>query len=76
VKVTQVQPGEYVVTFPTIKKVLAPVATLNNSVGTITAVPGLLLADKFTDHERRGAGWALVAVGASSTVPIAMNLLG
>jgi hypothetical protein len=40
VKVTQVQPGEYIVTFPTIKKVLAPVATLNNSVGTITAVPG------------------------------------
>jgi hypothetical protein len=40
VKVTQVQPGEYIVTFPTIKKVFAPVATLNNSVGTITAVPG------------------------------------
>jgi hypothetical protein len=40
VKVTQVQPGEYIVTFPTIKKVLAPVATLNSSVGTITAVPG------------------------------------
>ena len=39
VKVTQVQPGEYIVTFPTIKKVLAPVATLNNSVGTITVVP-------------------------------------
>jgi hypothetical protein len=40
VKVAQVQPGEYIVTFPTIKKALAPVATLNNSVGTITAVPG------------------------------------
>lgn len=40
VKVTQVQPGEYVVTFPTIKKAVAPVATLNSSLGTITAVPG------------------------------------
>jgi hypothetical protein len=40
VKVTQVQPGEYIVTFPTIKKLLAPLATLNSSVGTITAVPG------------------------------------
>jgi hypothetical protein len=40
VKVTQVQPGEYIVTFATIKKALAPVATLNSSVGTITAVPG------------------------------------
>ena len=40
VKVAQAQPGEYIVTFPTLKKVLAPVATLNSSVGTITAVPG------------------------------------
>ena len=37
---------------------------------------GLLLADQFTDHERKGVGWALVAVGALSTVPIAMNFLG
>jgi hypothetical protein len=37
---------------------------------------GLLLADKFTDNERRGAGWALVVVGALSTVPIVMNVLG
>ena len=38
--VTQVQPGEYVVTFPTVVSGLACVATLNNSVGTITVVPG------------------------------------
>ncbi len=37
---------------------------------------GLLHEDKFTHHERKGAGWALVAVGALSTVPIAMNVLG
>jgi hypothetical protein len=37
---------------------------------------GLLLADKLTDNERRAAGWALVAVGALSTVPIMMNILG
>jgi hypothetical protein len=36
----------------------------------------LLLADKLTDHERKGAGWALVAAGALSTVPLAMNVLG
>jgi len=34
-----------------------------------------LLTDKFTDHERKGAGWALV-VGALIAVPIAMNVLG
>jgi hypothetical protein len=38
--VTQQQPGVYVVTFPPAVKGLACVATLNNSVGTITAVPG------------------------------------
>ena len=37
---------------------------------------GLLLADKLTGHERRAAGWALVGVGALSTVPLAMNVLG
>src|SRR5688572_17790810 len=38
--VSQLQPGEYVVTFPAAVSKLACVATLNNSVGTITAVPG------------------------------------
>jgi hypothetical protein len=37
---------------------------------------GLLLADKLTDNERRAAGWALVAVGALTNVPLAMNVLG
>ena len=38
--VAQQQPGVYLVTFPPAVKGLACVATLNNSVGTITAVPG------------------------------------
>lgn len=38
--VTQVQPGEYVVTLPFTVSGLTCVGTLNNSVGTITAVPG------------------------------------
>ena len=37
---------------------------------------GLLIADKLTDNERRAAGWALAGVGALSTIPIAMNVLG
>lgn len=37
---------------------------------------GLLIADKLTDHERRAAGWALVGVGALTTVPLAMSVLG
>jgi hypothetical protein len=37
---------------------------------------GLLLADKLTDKERRAAGWALVAVGALTTVPLVIDVLG
>ena len=37
---------------------------------------GLLIADKLADNERRAAGWALVGVGALTTVPLAMNVLG
>jgi hypothetical protein len=37
---------------------------------------GLLIADKFTDHERKAAGWALLGVGALSTVPIVAGILG
>ncbi len=38
--VSQVQPGEYVVTFPFTTSGFTCVGTLNNSVGTITVVPG------------------------------------
>jgi hypothetical protein len=40
ITVTQSQTGVYVVTFPVNVQGLAAVATLGNSVGTITAVPG------------------------------------
>ena len=36
---------------------------------------GLILADKLDDSERRGAGWALLAVGLLTTIPIALNVL-
>jgi hypothetical protein len=37
---------------------------------------GLLLAGRLNDDERRAAGWALVVVGALSTIPIAIEVLG
>ena len=37
---------------------------------------GLLLADKLNEDHRRGAGWALLAVGVLSTIPLVMNVLG
>jgi hypothetical protein len=37
---------------------------------------GLLIADKLSRDARKGAGWALLAVGAVSTFPLAMHVLG
>jgi hypothetical protein len=37
---------------------------------------GLLLADRLTEEQRRAAGWALFAVGALSTIPLAAEVLG
>lgn len=36
---------------------------------------GLLLSEKLNKDQRHGIGWALLAVGALSTVPIAANVL-
>ncbi|HEX4748722.1 MAG TPA: hypothetical protein VH302_04190 [Bryobacteraceae bacterium] len=36
---------------------------------------GLLIADKLGRDARKGAGWALLAVGALSTVPLVLNVL-
>ena len=36
---------------------------------------GLLLGEKLDGDTRRGAGWALVAVGTISTIPLAAGLL-
>jgi hypothetical protein len=40
ISVETIEPGHYVVTFPTDIKVLGVTATVNNSQGDITAVPG------------------------------------
>ena len=36
---------------------------------------GLLIADFLTRDQRLGAGWALLAVGVLSTIPLAMEVL-
>jgi hypothetical protein len=36
---------------------------------------GLLLADKLNEDHRRGAGWALLAVGVLTTIPLVINVL-
>jgi hypothetical protein len=37
---------------------------------------GLLLAEKLPRDTRRGAGYALLIVGALSTIPIVLGILG
>jgi hypothetical protein len=36
---------------------------------------GLLLANNFSRDERRGAGWALFAVGVLSSIPLLADVL-
>jgi len=37
---------------------------------------GLLLADRLSPSQRAAAGWALCAVGALTTIPLAVEVLG
>ena len=37
---------------------------------------GLLFASWLNDDQRRAAGWALLGVGALSTIPLAIDVLG
>ena len=44
--------------------------------GILGAGIGLLLADKLSDQQRKGVGWTLVAIGALTTIPLAMIVFG
>ena len=37
---------------------------------------GLLLSDRLSDEKRKAVGWSLFAVGALSTIPLAMEVFG
>lgn len=37
---------------------------------------GLLLADRLSDRPRKAVGWTLLVVGALSTIPLAIEVLG
>ena len=44
--------------------------------GMLGAGIALLLADKLDDQQRKGIGWTLVAIGALTTIPLAMIVFG
>ena len=37
---------------------------------------GFLIGNRLSEDQRRAAGWALFALGALSTIPLAMEVLG
>src|SRR5438105_11308275 len=44
--------------------------------GALGAGIGLLLADRLSPEQRRAIGWALLAVGVLSTIPLAVDVFG
>ena len=44
--------------------------------GMIGAGLGLLLADRLGKEQRKAVGWTLLAIGAATTVPIAVRVFG
>ena len=55
---------------------LPEIALIASTRGMLGAGIGLLLAGKLNNDQRRAAGWALVIVGAVTTIPLVMNLFG
>lgn len=44
--------------------------------GMLGAGLGLLLAHKLSEEQRKGIGWTLAAIGALTTIPLAMIVFG
>jgi len=62
-------PKEKIITIPE----LVLLATTRVALG---AGLGLLLSDRFSRDSRKGAGWALLALGALSTIPLFIEIVG
>ena len=58
------------------KLTLSEIALIASTRGMLGAGIGLLLSSKLNKDQRRAAGWTLVAVGAITTIPLAMNIFG
>ena len=57
------------ITFPEIALIAGTRALLGAGLG-------LLLADRLSDDRRKAIGWTLLLVGAATTVPLALEVLG
>jgi len=55
---------------------LPEIALIAGTRGLLGAGIGLLLSSKLRRNQRRAVGWSLVLVGALTTIPIVINVLG
>src|SRR2546423_1624346 len=55
---------------------LPELALVGGTRAALGAGLGLLLADRFPPDQRRAIGWTLFLVGALSTLPLALEVLG
>ena len=51
-------------------------ALIAGTRGALGAGIALLLADRLSTEQRNAVGWTLFAIGALSTIPLALNVLG
>jgi hypothetical protein len=55
---------------------LPELALIAGTRGMLGAGIGLLLAPRLNQDRRKAAGWTLLLVGAISTIPLALQVLG
>jgi len=55
---------------------LPEIALIAGTRGMLGAGAGLLLADRLDDDQRKAIGWTLLIIGAISTLPLAIEVLG
>jgi hypothetical protein len=55
---------------------LPEIGLIAGTRGMLGAGVGLLLADKIDDDRRKAIGWTLFIIGALSTIPLAIEVLG
>ena len=55
---------------------LPELALIAGTRGALGMGLGLLLADRFSDQQRRAIGWTLVTVGILTTIPLGIEVFG
>jgi hypothetical protein len=55
---------------------LPEIALIAGTRGMLGAGAGLLLADRLSKDQRKAVGWTLLLIGAISTIPLAIEVLG